>query len=296
VSVVIPVYNGERFVRAAIESVLSQDFTDLECIVVDDGSTDGTAAVLAAVDDQRLRCVRNPNQGTSGARNAGIDLARGELVALLDADDVWLPGKLTAQVAVLDGDADLGFVTCGYTITDEALRALTEIVLDGSNEDVRRWLMLEGNGVGFGSTAVIRASALAEAGVFEPRLSTSADVDLAVRIARRRRVTGIRRSYVLYRTHAGQIHLDLDLFERDCTLVLHRQLADDPGAWRRGTANLHTRLAAYHLRARDGRWRHHLAVSLSHRPDRVLRLPLEALVRRLRRRLVVRRSRRHARG
>lgn len=286
VSVVIPVYNGERFVGEAIQSVLAQDFTDLECIVVDDGSTDGTPAIITGFADTRLRSVRTVNQGTSPARNTGIAESQGELVALLDADDVWLPGKLSAQVALLDSDPDLGFVTCGYTITDEHLRPQTSILIQGSNADVRRWLLLEGNGLGFGSTALVRASALAETDGFERRLSTSADVDLAVRIARHHPVTAAPGIYVLYRTHGGQIHLDVDLFERDCTLVIERQLPEDPVGARRATANLHTRLAAYHLRGRDKRWRHHLAVGLRNRPDRVVRLPLEALARRLRRRLV----------
>ena len=290
VSIVIPVYNGERFVGEAIQSVLAQDFTDFECIVVDDGSTDSTPAIIAGFADIRLRSVRTVNQGTSPARNTGIAESHGEFVALLDADDVWLPGKLSAQVALLDSDPHLGFVTCGYTITDENLRSLTNIVLAGSNDDVRRWLLMEGNGLGFGSTAMIRASALAASGGFEPRLSTSADLDLAVRIARDHPVIAVPDCLVLYRTHTGQIHLDLELFEQDNTLLLDRQLANDPAGKRRGAANLHTRLAIYHLRSGSWQWRRHLAISLRNRPDRLLRLPLEALTRRLGRRIAGLRS------
>ncbi len=100
VSVVIPVHNGERFLAEAIRSVLAQTLTDLEVVVVDDGSTDGSAAVAASFPG--VRCVRRDNRGVAAARNAGLDATRAELVAFLDQDDLWLPTKLECQIAVLD--------------------------------------------------------------------------------------------------------------------------------------------------------------------------------------------------
>lgn len=97
VSIVVPTYNRGWIVKAAIDSVLDQDDGHCELIVVDDGSTDDTNRILAAYGD-RLRCIRQLNRGVSAARNAGIRSATGKLVALLDSDDEWLPGKLTAQV------------------------------------------------------------------------------------------------------------------------------------------------------------------------------------------------------
>src|SRR5690349_19913154 len=104
VSVVIPVYNGERFVVEAVLSILAQTFRDLECIVVDDGSTDRTPELLAIeqTGDPRLVVHRQPtNMGFRAALNTGCALARGELVARMDADDVSLPNRLERQVQFL---------------------------------------------------------------------------------------------------------------------------------------------------------------------------------------------------
>src|SRR5512134_547635 len=87
VSVVIPTYNYGRFLTEAVQSVLGQSFQDLECIIVDDGSSDHTDQVLASFSDRRLVISRTPRLGVSGARNRGLDLCRGELIAFLDADD-----------------------------------------------------------------------------------------------------------------------------------------------------------------------------------------------------------------
>src|SRR5512139_3834983 len=98
VSVVIPTYNRAWCLRQAVDSVLAQEFGDFELIVVDDGSTDATADLLAAYAD-RIRVLRQANHGVSAARNAGIAAARGGLFAFLDSDDIWLSRKLSTQVA-----------------------------------------------------------------------------------------------------------------------------------------------------------------------------------------------------
>ena len=107
VSCVIPVFNGEAFLGEAIDSVLAQSHRPLEVIVVDDGSTDATAEVAQGRGDL-VRYVRQENAGQASARNHGVRLARGDLVALLDADDRWLEGKLARQVAVLAERPELG--------------------------------------------------------------------------------------------------------------------------------------------------------------------------------------------
>lgn len=105
ITVIIPTYNRKALLREAVESVLGQTFTDFELIVVDDGSTDGTAAMITDIRDPRLRCVQQANRGVSAARNHGIRLAhgeprkRGEWIAFLDSDDYWLPTKLERQLA-----------------------------------------------------------------------------------------------------------------------------------------------------------------------------------------------------
>jgi glycosyltransferase involved in cell wall biosynthesis len=109
VSVVVPVYNGERFLGEALESIFWQTYRDFEVIAIDDGSTDGTAEILRAC--PAVRYLYQQNRGLSAARNAGIAAARGELIALMDDDDVWAPDKLERQVGALRDHPDLGYAT-----------------------------------------------------------------------------------------------------------------------------------------------------------------------------------------
>lgn len=107
VSVIIPTYNCAAFVEESIRSVLDQSYRRLECIVIDDGSTDDTPAVLAAIDDPRLVVIRTENRGISAARNTALDHARGDYIAFQDADDRWCPGKLERQVAIMEAESDV---------------------------------------------------------------------------------------------------------------------------------------------------------------------------------------------
>jgi len=140
VSVLMPVYNGERFLRAAIDSVLNQTFTDFELVVIDDGSTDGSAAVLASYADPRIRLFRNgKNLGLIGTLNKGIGLMRSEYVARMDCDDVCLPDRFARQVAFLDADPSCALVAvkavfidaegkeCGFWSDDRNYTSCAEI-------------------------------------------------------------------------------------------------------------------------------------------------------------------------
>ena len=112
VSVIIPVYNGARFLRAALESVFAQTYRPIEVIVVDDGSRDDSGAIAQSFPE--VRYLRQENQGVAAARNNGIEIARGEFFAFLDQDDLWTPDKLETQVGHLLSHPDLG-----YTLTSQ---------------------------------------------------------------------------------------------------------------------------------------------------------------------------------
>jgi glycosyltransferase involved in cell wall biosynthesis len=107
ISVVIPAFNAEAFLTEAIESVLAQDYGPVEVIVVDDGSTDRTAAVASAYP---VECLRQANSGQAAARNAGVAAARGAFVSFLDADDLWRPSKLSTEIAHLQAHPELDYV------------------------------------------------------------------------------------------------------------------------------------------------------------------------------------------
>lgn len=121
VSVVMPAYNCEKYIEAAIRSVISQTFTDWELIVIDDGSSDSTREIidrLAAEDSRILSLPNEKNMGVAATRNRGIDISRGSYIALLDSDDVWRENKLTRQMELAESsDSDL--VYCSYGIIDE---------------------------------------------------------------------------------------------------------------------------------------------------------------------------------
>ena len=125
ISVIIPVFNGQSYVTDALTSVAAQSAPDLEIIVVDDGSTDLTAEAVRAFGDRRVRYVRQRQAGAAAARNHGVDLAQGELLAFLDADDVWMRGKLDRQIASLErADGDMIFANIEEFISPDCLQAL----------------------------------------------------------------------------------------------------------------------------------------------------------------------------
>ena len=110
VSVVVPVFNGEQYLGECLESALRQECAPWQVIVVDDGSTDGSAAIAGGFGDP-VRVLRQPNRGPGAARNAGVAQAEGEFVAFLDADDLWTPGKLSAQLAYFAEDPEVHIVS-----------------------------------------------------------------------------------------------------------------------------------------------------------------------------------------
>lgn len=288
VSVIIPAYNAERFVGEAIESVLAQTWRDLECIVVDDGSTDATGVIASGFDDPRVVVVSKKNERTVAlARNVGLDAARAPLIAFLDADDVWLPPKLEKQIALLRRRADVGLVVCGYAISDEQLHPRTIIVPDRWRLDLRDWLLQQGNGIGVSSTGLLRRDVVDIVGRFNPLLSVSEDCDFATRVAEKFTVECVDEALVLYRAHNGQGHLNLRAFEHDMTWIYEdrRGRLLTPKEYRTGMSNLHTRLMVYRTAQGDLRTAgRHLRVALRHAPLRLVRLPAEAFVRRARRR------------
>jgi len=119
VSVIIPAYNHVRFVGQCIDSVLTQTYTDYEVVVVDDGSQDGTSAILQGYGD-RIVYIRQENAGTQAARNRAIRASTGEFIALLDSDDAWLPMKLQRQLAAFDARPDVGMIYALAYAMDEA--------------------------------------------------------------------------------------------------------------------------------------------------------------------------------
>lgn len=187
VSVVIPAYNCDRYLAEAIDSVLAQTEQDYELIVVDDGSTDRTQQILQTYRNQALnidlRTVCQLNQGVAIARNHGIELARGKWIAFLDADDVFLPNKLAAQVAIAQSNLDVGIVHSGWqriSTTGEILMQV-EPWQQIPTLDLESWLRWKPV---LPSAMLFRRDWLERAGGFDPRFPPAEDTELVLRLAR----------------------------------------------------------------------------------------------------------------
>jgi hypothetical protein len=124
VSVLMPVYNGERYLRDALESVLGQSWRDFEFVVVDDGSTDGTSTILAGYSDPRLRVLRTEHRGLISALNTGMAHCRAPLVARMDADDISYPERLERQLEFMQRHEGVAVVSCGVELLDECGRVV----------------------------------------------------------------------------------------------------------------------------------------------------------------------------
>lgn len=208
VSVVIPAFNAEAYLAETVSSVLAQTFRDCEIVAVNDGSTDGTRSVLAAFGD-RLRVIDQENRGLPGARNRGVAEARGEWVAFLDADDLWLPEKLEKQMALVEADPSYELVyTNRYNIG--VVGDLPEVQSDVQPllaGDVFEDLLTVGNVITVSSSLVRRSTFLALGG-FDETLRAAEDWDLWLRLTATGRVGVVADPLVRYRHHAQMMSKD----------------------------------------------------------------------------------------
>jgi glycosyltransferase involved in cell wall biosynthesis len=245
VSIIIPVHNGATTIRETIESALGQTFTDFELIVIDDGSSDSTLAILHEFHDPRVKVVAGAKSGLSSSRNRGLALAGGELIAFLDADDLWLPDKLKAQVAALDEHPDAGLA---YVWTDY-IDAAGRFMHPGQHACRAGWVLeplLVGNFIETGSNPVVRRAAIDQCGSFDESLTAAEDWDLWLRVAMRYRFIAVPQALVLYRVHPSSMSSsDVLRQERTCLQVINRTFREasvPQNLLRQSLANLYTYL------------------------------------------------------
>ena len=184
VSVVLAVYNGGVFLKEALDSIFTQTFTDFELVVVDDASTDGTAAILSEYDDARLMCVRNrENVGQTRSLNRGLRLARGVLIARHDADDVSHPDRLRRQVEAMESRPQLVLLGTAYERIDREGRVL-DVVRPPTKNAALQERLEEGNIFCHGSV-MMRREPLEAVGGYNNYFSVTQDYDLWLRLAER---------------------------------------------------------------------------------------------------------------
>jgi glycosyltransferase involved in cell wall biosynthesis len=224
VSVIVPVYNGAATIRTSLQSVFAQSWKAFECIVVDDGSTDGTGEIIRATWPQ-VKVIHQQNQGVSAARNNGIRHASGTLLAFQDADDYWMPGKLEAQVKVFSENPDVVLVNTGVTFRVRDFDT-TAAAIDGS---------LQNNGYEIFSdlgellknpflatpSVMVRTDVAREVGGFDRSLICAEDVDFYFRVCHQRKYAKLDRNLTLIGALEDSLGSRMRSYP-DCLFVLER--------------------------------------------------------------------------
>jgi glycosyltransferase involved in cell wall biosynthesis len=203
VSVVMPVRNGGALLRAAVESILDQTLRDLELIVVDDGSTDGSRDVIKSLDDPRIRLVEQEPLGLVAALNRGLAEAKGAYVARMDADDLSLPERLERQAAFLAAHPEVGLVATSFRIVETGQEQQRTTLLPTRSSDLRMRLLLR-NPFSHGSIMVPRP-VLERAGPYSDAYGNNEDYDLWRRIARDHELAALPEVLYAYREHEAGV-------------------------------------------------------------------------------------------
>ena len=253
VSVVIPAFNAAWCLHKAIDSALAQEFRNFELLVIDDGSTDNTGAVLARYGDA-IQVVRQPNGGLSNARNSGIRESRGEFVAFLDADDWWLPRKLARQVILMRTQPTVGFVSTSARIEDMEGKLLNMWActtckgpflphLFGANGDV----------AGSGSAVMVRRALFDQVGGFDESLRSLEDVDMWMRLSAVANYACIDEPLTVVLKRPGSMSRNLDVMREASVRVMtknrHLLPSELQGAyWRKCLAAMHGDYAKWRYR------------------------------------------------
>lgn len=234
VSVIIPCYNHGHYLPYALKSVLAQTFTDWEAIVVDDGSTDDTAQVVARHTDPRIQYIHQENRGLSAARNTGIRAARGKYLAFLDADDEWEAGFLQRCVDVLAADDSLAGVYTRNRFIDQQGNVLPQLGGRVVPRQAFREGLLEG-GFFLSHAVLVRAETVRQAGLFDESLTSVEDWDLWLRIAGSGgRIMSIPEPLARYRVYAGSMSTNAARMHANRMAVLTKYFGPpdgDPATW-----------------------------------------------------------------
>lgn len=271
VSVVIPNYNYAGYIGQAVDSVLAQTYRRVEVVVVDDGSNDDSLDVLAAYGG-RVSVIEQRNAGVAAARNTGVAASSGEMVAFLDADDVWLPEKLQKQIEKITSDDEIGLVHCAMTYIDLKGEICGEATCGKEGRVADDLLRFEsGTVIGAGSTGLVRRDVFDSVGGFDVRLSTAADWDLCYRVAVGHQVGFVAEPLVLYRTHNSNMHSNIGAMEHDMLLGFEKAFASGASLDRNECyANLFKTLAGSYFHAgRYGDFTRNAVKSVARRPGNI---------------------------
>lgn len=233
----MPVFNGQRYVDEAIASVVGQGYDDFEFVIIDDGSTDDTPAILAqwAARDPRILVHRSPrNEGIPSALNRGLAVARGEYIARQDADDLCVAGRLAKQVAALDADPSTVLVSSGYEVIDEQGRRRGWLIPFEAPE-VLEYLLHFSNAIGGHGQVMFRRDVVLSLGNYSVEFDFSQDYDLWSRLVRHGRVVVLPINGMRHRLHDRRVSVisgkrqqynSLSISRRNLTAFLGHEVDD----------------------------------------------------------------------
>ena len=204
ITVLMSVYNGEKYLNEAIDSILAQTFKDFEFLIIDDGSTDKTGEILESYSDQRIKIIDNEkNIGLTKSLNIGLKIAKGEFIARQDADDVSMPERLEKEVEFLEQNRNVGLVGTDYLFINEKGKVVYIVkCLNGSRELKEK--LLEGNQLGHGSV-MLRRECIDEVGTYREEFKFAQDFDFTLRIAEAYDVANIPKSLYKWRINIDSV-------------------------------------------------------------------------------------------
>jgi glycosyltransferase involved in cell wall biosynthesis len=243
ISVIIPTYNNAAFVTDAVDSVLRQSRRVDEIVVIDDGSTDDTAERLLPYTSRGVRFVQQENRGVSATRNRGIRGTHGDWIGFLDADDVWEPDKIEAQVACIAGNPRVVLVGGYYSFWNVAANTRTLVRGGCDGRDPRREIAVR-NFIGNTSLVLMRRDIVEQLGGFSEQLRYGEDWDMWIRVLERGPAAIVEKSVLLYRWHLGSTSHFHDGQMYEALSAISREAIDrtQPA---RGRHILHMRRRAY---------------------------------------------------
>lgn len=252
VSVLMPVYNAERYVSDAVKSILNQTFKDFEFLIIDDGSTDQSINILQnfADTDNRITLLSRENRGLVNTLNEMIDLASAPLLARMDADDISYPDRFSKQVNFLQKNPPVVCVGGSFEVIDERGRLLTRLHLPENDDEIQRMNLVGHSAIGH-PCAMMRSESVRMVGGYDSIAACAEDLDLWLRLGEMGQLANLPDCVLRYRMHAQSVsQLKTDLQRKNAESACHR-------AWHR------RRISTLRYEA-DGQWRPNSAPDSQH--------------------------------
>ena len=280
ISVIIPNYNYAHYVGDAIDSVMAQTYKKFELIVIDNGSTDNSRETLEEYKKKyspQIRVIFQENKGQAGARNRGIKESNGDLIALLDADDVWCPNKLQEQIRLFNKN-EVGLVYSNYYIVDKKLNIIKEKKMKYRGKTLHHFAISGALTVvdGGESNAIIRKECFARVGYFDSDLEESTGWDMYRRVASLYEIDYVNKPLMLYRVHGENLHqtnrkLLYKQLEKHINKMFEDPLSNKIQHLRkRGYSQMYLDLANHHRKSNYFKMFYCLVLSLLYHPEQMV--------------------------